>query len=424
MRAVVLALTLLASSAEASTPCDATCTGTGATRACSYTFTLDYFASTTGYYKVAECGDDVQPTLTMEAGIPYDFIQEDATNWYHPLGFAYFADGAHAGVDELEPGLSPDTPSSGCIATNTCQSPQYYLGTVPMADQSDNEDFGLDVYEPWFQRAQGDWSEHQAGGDGPYNVKVTIADDNTQELFYFCHVHGKMSGHILVKTGEGGGFRGSGAPTLPLGYTLAEPSAFDQQCGTFAAFEYSDEGNGADYCPSESMVCPGSEENPFAKCLKAINCKMMTEMTVKHNDENPAVTFMHQMLPHHVNAVNMAKALLKDVQDKGETLDEEIHELVVDIINVQNKQNMLMNGYLTAHGFNPYPEYESEVTDCDSEPEHVPTTCRISHCGCSPEEDGSAYKYSWCTDDISYTQSDWCQKSKENCEGSCNGKYC
>ena len=33
------------------------------------------------------------------------FDQLDSSNWYHPLGFAYYPDGAHDGVDELEEGV-------------------------------------------------------------------------------------------------------------------------------------------------------------------------------------------------------------------------------------------------------------------------------------------------------------------------------
>jgi hypothetical protein len=31
---------------------------------------------------------------------------QDITNYYHPLGLAYYPDGAHDDVDELEPGVS------------------------------------------------------------------------------------------------------------------------------------------------------------------------------------------------------------------------------------------------------------------------------------------------------------------------------
>ena len=42
----------------------------------------------------------------MEKGVTYKFIQEDFTNYYHALGFAYYADGALDDQPELEPGVS------------------------------------------------------------------------------------------------------------------------------------------------------------------------------------------------------------------------------------------------------------------------------------------------------------------------------
>jgi hypothetical protein len=51
---------------------------------------------------------------------------QDITNWYHPLGFAYFPDGAHDDKEELEPTVDP-TPGddSDCAASESCQSPMY-----------------------------------------------------------------------------------------------------------------------------------------------------------------------------------------------------------------------------------------------------------------------------------------------------------
>lgn len=43
--------------------------------------------------------------LDFLRGETYVFDQLDASNWYHPLGFAYYPDGAHEGVDELEEGV-------------------------------------------------------------------------------------------------------------------------------------------------------------------------------------------------------------------------------------------------------------------------------------------------------------------------------
>lgn len=62
----------------------------------------------------------------MTIGKTYKFKQADRSNYYHPLGFAYYADGAHDDVDELEPGITQT--SSDCKATLTCPAPMYYSG--------------------------------------------------------------------------------------------------------------------------------------------------------------------------------------------------------------------------------------------------------------------------------------------------------
>lgn len=79
---------------------------------------------------------------------------------YHPLGFAYFPDGAHADADELEPGIIPPGSSSTCGANMSCPAPMYYIGDEYKGSYSNNPDlasvtsdddnFGLDDYEPLF----------------------------------------------------------------------------------------------------------------------------------------------------------------------------------------------------------------------------------------------------------------------------------
>ena len=79
---------------------------------------------------------------------------------YHPLGFAYYPDGAHADADELEPAVVPPGSSSTCDTDMTCPAPMYFIegeyqGTysniADLQEVSTNEDnFGLDEYEPLF----------------------------------------------------------------------------------------------------------------------------------------------------------------------------------------------------------------------------------------------------------------------------------
>lgn len=56
-------------------------------------------------------------------------------------------------------------------------------------------------------------------------------------------------------------------------------------------------------------------------------------MRVTPHFTSAITTFMHQMIPHHENAVNMAKTLLILPEAKD---DPEILGLLTDIINTQN----------------------------------------------------------------------------------------
>ncbi|CAM9664286.1 unnamed protein product, partial [Ascophyllum nodosum] len=57
---------------------------------------------------------------------------------------------------------------------------------------------------------------------------------------------------------------------------------------------------------------------------------------------------MHQMIPHHENAVNMAKVLLLNPGD--EDLDEEVEAMLREIVNSQNAQITFMRTYLEEQG--------------------------------------------------------------------------
>jgi hypothetical protein len=91
---------------------------------------VNLFASDLGGFFFEECGsDNIFPVIGVEVGKTYRFIQEDKSNYYHPLGFAYHPDGAHVDKDEVE---------------------EDYL-TYKLND----EHVGLDGYEPLFFHSAG-----------------------------------------------------------------------------------------------------------------------------------------------------------------------------------------------------------------------------------------------------------------------------
>jgi hypothetical protein len=139
--------------------------------------------STAGYYTFEECGGlaNPNPTLGLKVGETYTFIQKDISNWMHPLGFAYFPDGAHDDQIELEPTIN--TSLSICPTSFSCPSPQYFLNDIYLGENG-TSNFGLDDYEPKFTRSLVDWTNF-----GTFSVQLNFDDMTYQnDIFYFCHV--------------------------------------------------------------------------------------------------------------------------------------------------------------------------------------------------------------------------------------------
>ena len=303
------------------------------------------FLCFSGYYTFDECGDEINPTIGMEIGATYVFDQADRSNYYHPMGFSYFADGAHAELDELEPGIPPYQSDSSCGTDLTCPSPMYlkdkeYLGTysnIPdMRPATTGEDnFGLDDYEPLFFRPITDW----AGSEFSILLKFDV-EDFDHDIFYFCHIHQFMTGRIkLLKNGIP--IQEANVPDIP--YEYDKPGTFDQKCGTFGLDKFQ--------LPNvecfDRFVCDVPDNDPslaqFADCIDAMNCAMLSGMTTMASSMSQTALFIHQMVPHHQNAVNMAKALLKTGKLECDNLTEEtadcaLEQILREIINEQNFQ--------------------------------------------------------------------------------------
>jgi hypothetical protein len=305
----------------------------------------------------------------------YIFDQTHPTNWFHPLGFAYGPDGVYAENDELEKVVVPPG-GAPCDETTPCQYPQYVMDGVALtSDPGDDEDFGLDEYEGvYFSGDRDAWLEHD------FTVNVTITEPVTTELFYFCHIHNKMSGRIKILNGDGS--QKNPENLVPLEYDYHSISEFDGECGTHNVSQFED----AEGCDGMTFLC-GAEETQFGKCMEAINCGMTVEMRTS-NDLDPTTTFMHQMIAHHRNAVNMAKILLKENPGSlkcgaaydgrrlqgGEFDDEfcngdnnlggsDVVTLLWNIINGQNQQITLMRSWLET---NSQPEFNFCEDDSDN----------------------------------------------------------
>lgn len=162
-----------------------------------------------------------------------------------------------------------------------------------------------------------------------------------------------MSGRIKILKD---GVPVSEADDPPLGYEYDVPSDFDKKCGSYGldAFQLPNK-----LCPPRFVCGADEEEEPlqiFSSCIEAENCHMLSGMTTGISASSEPALFIHQMIPHHQNAVNMAKTLLlADKLDCSDITDEDnvdcVLEIILrDIVNGQNHQIQLMRQYLEAKG--------------------------------------------------------------------------
>merc|ERR1711871_415316 len=95
---------------------------------------------------------------------------------------------------------------------------------------------------------------------------------------------------------------------------------------------------------------------------------MAAEMrTMVPDRERRDVTFIRQMIPHHVNAINMAKAALKLQPDRVGDAWDEMGVMMYSMINVQTEQIVFMKEYLAAVRASAYvPEDPGRA--CSTEP--------------------------------------------------------
>lgn len=350
--------------------CRAKCTtSTDGIEECLFTAKVDLHAGELGYYMFEECNGKINPTLGMEVGKTYRFVQSDRSNWYHPLGFAYFPDGALADVDELEPGIAPPDSSSDCAEKMTCPAPMYfqdgkYLGKYSndekiFSKSEGEEDFGLDHYEPKFFHSPAEWTDY-----GTFSITLKFdVEDFASDIFYFCHIHEFMTGRIKLLKDD----KPIQELDLPLiEYKYDSPSDYDKKCGTFGLEEFQ---LPHDECP-EKFVCDVPASLPelalVSDCIDSMNCAMMAGMTTKVTAKSAKALFIHQMIPHHQNAVNMAKVLLKSGDLKCDDLTEEsddcaLEVILREIINGQNAQIQAMRSILESNGWPTEDDCKVEI---------------------------------------------------------------
>merc|ERR1719428_2056655 len=329
-------------------------------------------AGESGYYEF-DGKSGSSPDITVQIGKTYVFDQRDPSNWFHPLGFAYYPDGAHgftwggAERDEVE-GKGELLYKIDGKAT-TCE---------------EAGDTGLDCYEPEFFHPRSEWMKKK------YTAELTITQAMADAshggvIYYFCHIHSKMSGKIIIQNADGSAVtKADGSALLhPNELALYQPitlSNVDVTCGTNGLADYT--GSGSMAC-SERFLC-GTLGSNFEKCMQAIDCKMNKHMKedTSADTTNKIALFCQQMIPHHINAISMAKILLKTVGASTITTameDDGLTDLLYSIIAVQGHQVHVFRNYLASQGFTVAAQYPfadrracTPVTECTP-----PAKCKI-----------------------------------------------
>jgi hypothetical protein len=184
-----------------------------------------------------------------------------------------------------------------------------------------------------------------------------------------------MTGRIKLKDEEGNLLNEESTPEL--GYEYDVITGHDAKCGTFGLNNYTLPN---DQCP-DRFVCYdlGGTLLDFSNCVDSMNCAMLDGMTtfygvddISVESTNDIILFIRQMIPHHHNAVNMAKALLKSGEAVCETsgpVEESaaksvgclLEPIIRSIIATQNRQIQDMEGILEAFGI----EKSNFVSNCD-----------------------------------------------------------
>ena len=195
---------------------------------------MNIFAGETGYYEfTGHTGPS--PDIEVRIGQTYTFDQTDPSNWYHAIGFAYYPDGAHGetwgGEERAEVEGKGELLYKIDGAATTCP---------------DAGDTGLDCYEPEFFYPRADWMSKK------YTAELTITQAMADQshggvIYYFCHIHSKMSGKIIIKNADGSDVTQANGTALSQPqelslYSVPSLDTFDTMCGTTNASAYADGG--------------------------------------------------------------------------------------------------------------------------------------------------------------------------------------
>ena len=106
-----------------------------------------------------------------------------------------------------------------------------------------------------------------------YTAELTITQAVADKshggvIYYFCHIHSKMSGKIVIKNVDGSRYSPAKRQTELSLYSPVHQSTFDASCGTTAVVNYSDAQGGM---ACDERFVPGAIDTTFDHCLQV--CK-------------------------------------------------------------------------------------------------------------------------------------------------------
>ena len=103
-----------------------------------------------------------------------------------------------------------------------------------------------------------------------YTAELTITQAVAERshggvIYYFCHIHSKMSGKIVIYNVDGSRYTPTTNPTELSLYSPVVLSTFDATCGTTAVVQYSDAQGGM---ACDERFVPGAIDTTFDLCLQ------------------------------------------------------------------------------------------------------------------------------------------------------------
>ena len=194
-------------------------------------------------------------------------------------------------------------------------------------------------------------------------MTLTVPADATYtKIYYFCHIHAGMSAEIEItgstaatKTKINAAKLGGETEASALAiFTKVQAdhqksvSSHDEACGTYNTYAKETKST----CSNSHFLCGDGAAGAYETCLGAIDCQMHHDMAISvASGASKFATFARQMIPHHQNAVSMAKALLKHHKAADYPAGDMAFAegLARGIINEQNRQIQLMKAWLDAN---------------------------------------------------------------------------